>query len=225
METIYSGIFQYNIPGRSGKSSASRCFINIVKYDNGACCVMMIDDKRVKGVSVTMACSYIATQVYKKFLSTALPDKIIWLEHSPSNRMHNAHVDLIQFQHIDYKTDIAPTGVEFLNPQWKRFIGSKKIVPDKFLETYEYVLKKLSKSTMMIFTAEDKNSYHWRVWANDEGFFIVSENPSAVIPSRLLHAQNVVMALQENRRLFDSEKDIGEQFTAALMKGFLDKGL
>lgn len=191
----------------------------MVRYDNGVYCVMMTENKKNKSLSVTNVCDRIATQVYARFFADIPADKIVWLEHSPASRMHKAHVDLIQFQHILKKGIVL-----FTNPQWKRFFEASQIVPIDFLRNYGYTLKELCNANM-VFAIEDKNNYYWRVWANPEGFFIVSSNTSAALPDSMLDAHGVVNVLKNSQHFFWPGVDIGEEFTAALMKGFLDKGL
>lgn len=219
MEVLYSGIFQYRVP-QPPRVPSSQCTIDIVRYDNGVYCVMITEDKNNKGLSVTNVCDRIATQVYTKFLKNIPADRIVWLEHSPASRVHKAHIDLIQFQH-SMQTKGA---VSFTNPRWKRFFEASNIVPIEFLKTYGHILKGLS-NAHMIFAIEDNNGYYWRVWANPEGFFIVSSNPSTAIPGSMLDAHGVTKVLKDNQHLFGPDIDIEEQFTAALMKGFLNKGL
>lgn len=77
----------------------------------------------------------------------------------------------------------------------------------------------------MIFAIEDKSNYYWRIWANPEGFFIVSSNPSAALPDSMLDAHGITQVLKNSQYFFGHDIDIEGQFTAALMKGFLDKGL
>ncbi|MCL4537915.1 MAG: hypothetical protein M1610_10040 [Nitrospirae bacterium] len=218
MEVLYSGVFQYQIP-QSPKVPLSQCTIDIVRYNNGVYCVIMSENKNNKGISVTNACDRIATQAYAKFLTNISPDKIVWLEHSPASRMHKAHLDLIQFQHT-----LKEGTVSFTNPQWKRFSEASQIVPVDFLRNYGYILKELCNANM-IFAIEDKSNHHWRVWANPEGFFIVSSNPAAALPDSMLDAPGVTVVLKSNAHLFGPDIDIEGQFTAALMSGFLNKGL
>lgn len=218
MKMLYSGTFQYRIPGYP-KIPAGQCTIHIARYDNRVYCVIMTESKTNKGVSVTNACDRIATQVYAEFLTNIPADKIVWLEHSPAGRMHKAHVDLIQFQHT-----VKEGTISFTNPQWKRFFEFSNIIPAEFLKTYSYILKELCNANM-IFAIEDKSDYHWRVWANPEGFFIVSSNPSAVLPDIMVDAHGITRVLKNNHHFFMSDIDIEEQFTAALIKGFLNKGL
>jgi hypothetical protein len=218
MDVLFSGTFQYQIPHPS-RIHTGQCTIDIVRYDNGVHCVVMTESKKNKGLSVTNVCDRIATRVYARFLADIPADKIVWLEHSPAGRMHKAHVDLIQFLYT-----LKEGAVSFTNPQWKRFFEASQEVPIDFLRNYGYMLKEFCNANM-IFASEDKNSYYWRVWANPEGFFIMSSNPSAVIPDILLDAHGVTQVLKNNHHFFMPDIDIEEQFTAALMKGFLNKGL
>jgi hypothetical protein len=112
----------------------------------------------------------------------------------------------------------------FTNPQWKRFFESSQITPSEFLKTYEYILKELCGASI-IFVIEDKKGYSWRVWANQRGFFILSENPASKIPKRLLDVQGVISSLVSSKHLIGSDIDIERHFTTELIKGFLDKGL
>lgn len=218
MDVLFSGTFQYQILHPS-RIHTGQCTIDIVRYDNGVHCVMMTESKHNKGVSLTNICDRIATQVYAKFLADITADKIVWLEHSPASRMHKAHVDLIQFQHT-----LKEGTISFANPQWKRFFEASQIVPTDFLKNYGYMLKKLCNANM-IFAIEDKSNHHWHIWANPEGFFIMSSNPSVALPDSVIDAHGVTTVLKGNAYFFEPDIDIEEQFTAALIKGFLDKGL
>ena len=220
MKVIYSGTFQYKWPPVSPispKIPAGQCTVDIVKYENGVYCVMMSESKDNRGVSVTGACDRIATQVHAEFLPEVAADTIVWLEHSPAGRTHRAYIDLVQFQ-----CDVRKHA--FHHPQWKRFIESPRIVHLEFLENYGYVLKEL-RSAHLVFETEDRNGYHWRIWANREGFFAVSANPSAGLSRSLLDVEGVNAVLRENRQFFGASVDLEEQFTTALMKSFLNKGL
>jgi hypothetical protein len=218
MDMLFSGTFQYQVPHPS-RIHAGQCAIDIARYDNGVHCAMMTESKNNKGLSVTNICNRIATQVYARFLADISADKIVWLEHSPASRMHKAHVDIIQFQHTLQKGIVS-----FTTPQWKRFFEASQIVPIDFLRNYGYMLKELCNANM-IFAIEDRSNYYWRVWANPEGFFIVSSNPSAALLDNMLDAHGVTQVLKNSQHFFEPDIDIEGQFTAALMKGFLDKGL
>lgn len=228
LEILYSGDFQYTLTSVNPHGRTCLCAVDIVRYDNGAHCVMMAEHKKNQGISVTNACDRIATQLYARFLAAIPVEKIVWLEHCPAGRMHKAHLDLIQFQHDGPRAGPFPATemreVVFSNPRWKRFFESRHIAQAEFLKAYGYILKELC-NAHMIFAVEDKSDYYWRVWANQEGFFIVSANPSAALPGCMLDVHGVSGALKENQHLFGSGSDMEEQFTTALMKGFLNKGL
>lgn len=222
MKILYSGIFRYALTRASKKELAGTCGIDIVKYDNGVFCIMMTENKKNKGVPFTNACDRIATMIYAGHLKKVPPDKTIWLEHCPAGRTHRAHVDLIQF-HRNFKGG-DPGAAVFSRPRWKRFFESRRIIPAEFLEKYGYVLKELAEAHI-IYAVEDRKGLQWRVWANQEGFFIVSSNASAGIPEHMLDAHGVTAALQRNNRFFDAGMKVEETFTNALVKGFLNKGL
>lgn len=227
MKVLYSGIFHYKLPSLPSKVSKSQCHIDIVQYDNGVCCVMMTEGKRSQGISVTNAGDRIATQIYVGSLRKMEADKIVWLEHCPSGRTHNAYIDLVQFQH-DIRAAI-PGGNEldtmvFSNPQWKRFFEAPHIMQMEFLNTYGYIIKELC-NAQMVFAVEDKNDYFWRVWANQEGLMVMTATPSALLPRRVLDVHGVIEVLKNNQQFFGSDINLEEKFTTALMKGFLNKGL
>jgi hypothetical protein len=217
MKTIYSGTFEFRLPAASAKISSGNCGLDIVRYDNGIYCAMMTEDAHKKGISITGICDRIAAQVYKKFMNDMPPDRIIWLEHSSAGRSHKASVDLIQFQY-NHKDGL------FTNPQWKRFFESKKLSGPEFLKDYGYILKNLS-GAVMVLAIEDKKGYYWRIWANPEGFFIMSSNPSVKLPQDILDVGGVTRALEENKNFFAKAVRVAQEFTAALVKGFLNKGL
>ncbi|HCZ11525.1 MAG TPA: hypothetical protein DHV16_04580 [Nitrospiraceae bacterium] len=217
LKTIYSGAFNYRPAGITQTISEGLCIIDIVRYDNGIHCVMMTEDTKNKGISITGASDRIATQIYAAFLKNTPQDRIIWLEHTPASRTHKARIDLVQFQY-------HAKSASFTNPQWKSFLESRRITPPEFLKNYGYILKELC-NAQMIFAVEDRKNHYWRVWAAAEGFFIISSNRAAKITGEMLDAPGVVETLKNNRKFFDSDMDIEERFTTALMKGFLNKGL
>jgi len=217
VETIYSGAFNYRLSGISPQVTDGRCIIDIVRYDNGIHCVMMTEDKKNKGISITGASDRIATQIYSAFLKDVPPDRIVWIEHTPASRTHKARIDVVQFQY-------HAKSASFTNPQWKSFFESSQVTPAEFLKKYGYVLKELC-SAQMIFSIEDRKNHYWRVWAAAEGFFITSSNRSAKLTEKMLDAPGVIKTLKNNRKFFDPAMDIEERFTTALMKGFLNKGL
>lgn len=230
MEILYSGIFEFEPSPASARGTMSTCLLDIVRYDNGVCCVMITESKDKKGVSVTNVCDRIATEVYRTYLKGIPPAKIVWLEHSPACRTHKAHIDLLQFEHDAAIRESAAAGevtmneVVFTRPCWKRFLESQSIEQREFLTVYGYMLKELC-DTNMVFAAEDKSRHYWRVWTTADGFFIVSDNAGAAIPKKLLDARGVIDALKKNQRFFGAGFDVEGQFTTALMKGFLNKGL
>lgn len=217
LKIIYSGAFNYRLSGISPQVTDGRCIIDIVRYDNGIHCVMITEDKKNRGISITGASDRIATQIFAAFLKDTPPDRIVWLEHTPASRTHKARIDLVQFQY-------HAKSASFTNPQWKSFFESSQVTPAEFLKNYAYVLKELF-NAQMIFAIEDKKNRYWRIWVAAEGFFIISSNRSAKLTEKMLDAPGVVETLKNNRKFFDSDMDIEEQFTTALMKGFLNKGL
>ncbi len=229
MKELYSGKFLYSLS--SGPSStpslfAGSCIVYIVKFDNDVCAVMMTEDMNNTGPSVTNMCDRIATQVYRKYLSFAPPDRIVWLEHSPGDKDHSAHIDLVQFAHEIQQTGPGPDRVPahvFVRPQWKRFFEAPLIVPLEFIKLYSFILKELC-SAALVFMAEDNKGYYWRVWANGEGFFVMSSNSMAELSKNLLDIKGVTALLIQNRALIGLP-DIEKAFTDALMKGFLSSRL
>jgi hypothetical protein len=229
MNVLYSGKFPYSLisdPAATASLSAGSCMVYIVKFDNDVCAAMMTEDRNNSGPSVTNMCDRIATQVYRKYLSFAPPERIVWLEHSPGNRDHSAHIDLVQFAHEIQQTgsdqDKEPTH-SFTNPRWKRFFEAPLIAPLEFIELYSFILKELC-SAALVFMAEDKKGYYWRVWANGEGFFLISSNPLAELSKNLLDIKGVAALLVQNHALIGLP-DIQKTFTEALMKGFLSSRL
>lgn len=220
LQVIFSGDYEYTVPAANPKIHKGICVVDIAGYDNGVHCVIMAEHKNNQGISVTNACDRIATQLYTRYLANVRCERVVWLEHCPATRMHKAHMDLIQFRHEEPR----PGAIVFSNPQWKRFIEAQRIVHAEFLKTYGYILKELG-NAHMIFAVEDKHDHSWRIWANQEGFFIISANPSAVLPDFILDVNGVIGTLRQNQQFFASGDDLGEQFTTALMKGFLNKGL
>jgi hypothetical protein len=96
-------------------------------------------------------------------------------------------------------------------------------VPLEFLKLYSFILKELC-SGALVFMAEDKEGYYWRVWANGEGFFVISSNPLAELSKNLLDIKSVTALLIKNHALIGLP-DIEKTFTVALMKGFLSSRL
>ncbi len=229
MKVLYSGNFPYSLisaPSTALSLSVGTCKVYIVKFDNDICAVMMTEDRNNSGPSVTNMCDRIATQVYLKYLSFASPEKIVWLEHCPGNRDHSAHVDLVQFTHeIQQSRSGSAKGPShsFTNPQWKRFFEAPVIVPLEFIKLYSFILKELS-SAALAFIAEDNEGYYWRVWANGEGFFVISSNPLAELSKNLLDIKSVAPLLIKNHALIGLP-DIEKAFTDALMKCFLSSRL
>lgn len=225
MNFLQSGTIRISAPRPSPKIPEGIYDIDIVEYDNGVCCVMMTERKDNKGASLTNVCSRIATEVYRTFLPNRPVDRIVWLEHYPARKSERAHIDLVQFQCRTPRTPSeGDTIVEFTNPQWKRVYEAKQIAHKEFLALYGNILKELC-TAHFIFIVEDKNGYYWRVGANKELLFIISSNPSAALPCHLLNVDGVIETLKKNSRFFGNSVNIEEQFTAALMKGFLNKGL
>jgi|GEM_PF-1192265 len=229
MKELYSGKFLYSLtsdPLSTPYLSAGSCIVYIVKFDNDICAVMMTEERYNSGPSVTNMCDRIASQVYRKYLSFSQPDRIVWLEHSPGNRDHSAHIDLVQFayeiQYTGSATDKESTH-SFTNPQWKRFFEAPLIVPLEFIKFYSFVLKELC-SAALVFMAEDNKGYYWRVWANGEGFFVISSNPVAELSKNLLDIKGVTALLIKNHKVIGLP-DIEKAFTDALMKGFLSSRL
>lgn len=229
MKVLYRGKFLYSLmsaPSSTPSLSAGSCIVYIVKFDNDVCAVMMTEDRNNSGPSVTNMCDRIATQVYRKYLSFTPPERIVWLEHSPGNRDHSAHIDLVQFAHHIQQTGSGPDKEpphSFTNPQWKRFFEAPLIVPLEFIKLYSFILKELC-SAALVFMAEDNKGYYWRVWANGEGFFIMSSNPLAELSKNLLDIKGVTALLIQNHALIGLP-DIEKAFTDALMKGFLSSRL
>lgn len=227
VETLFSGPFRYSIVSTSTAVPEASCILDIVRYANGVCGVMMTEEKHNRGPSVTNACDRIATQAYHARLSDTQAEKIVWLEHCPASRNYKGHIDLLQFRLETPRNEnnIASRpdndGFVFTSPRWQRFFESPRISsPLAFLRDYSFVLKELCTASM-IFSVKDKKGYNWRVWANGSGFFIISANPSAVLGKEMLGINGVTAALKENSRLMDVP-EIGQRFTNALMKGFLN---
>jgi hypothetical protein len=225
MKFLHSGTVQLSAPRPSPKIPEGAYDVDIVEYDNGVCCVMMSERKDNKGASLTNACDRIAAEVYRTLLPGFPPDRIVWLEHYPARKTERAHIDLVQFQ--SRISDISPEGTkiaEFTNPQWKRIYEAKQLAHREFLTAYGNILKELC-TAHFIFIVEDKSGYHWRVGANEELLFIIASNPSAELPCHLLTVDGTIEILKKNSHFFSSGINMEEQFTAALMKGFLNKGL
>ena len=230
MRILYSDTFHYTVPSPSSKDLEGQCALDIARYDNGVCSVMMTETKGKQAMSVTNACDRIATQVYSRLLKDMPADKVVWLEHSPASRIHNACVDLVQFYleppaagHRVRGRD-KNAGFVFSRPRWKRFFESRHLVRLEFLKSYGYVLKALC-SAHLIFSIEDENDFSWRVWANQEGLFIVSANPAAELPDCMLDVSGVSEALRKRQHYFRSDINMEEQFTREFMRVFLNKGL
>ncbi len=225
MKVLYSGKFLYSptgAPSSTSPLSAGSCIVNIVKFDNDVCAVMMTEDRNNHGPSVTNICDRIATQVYRKYLSLTPAEKMVWLEHSPGDRQHPAHIDLVQFAHEIQQAGSGPgkgPTHAFIRPQWKRFFEAPIIVPLEFIMLYSFILEELC-TAALVFIAEDRKGYYWRVWANGEGFFVMSSNPSAELSKSLLDIQGVTALLIQHHALIGLP-DIEKAFTDALMKGFL----
>lgn len=225
MNVLYTGKFLYSPTSASSSTpslSEGSCMVDIVKFDNDVCAVMMTEDRNNPGPSITNICDRIATQVYRRYLSFTPAERIVWLEHSPGDRHHTAHIDLVQFiteiQQTGSGPDMGPTHA-FTRPQWKRFFEAPLIVPLEFIRLYSFILKELC-SAALVFIVEDKKGYYWRVWANGEGFFVMSSNPSAALSQKLLDIQGVTALLIQHDALIGLP-DIEKAFTDALMKGFL----
>ncbi|MBI3592739.1 MAG: hypothetical protein HY099_04585 [Nitrospirae bacterium] len=224
VELVYSGVFEYKV---SPRIPSGKCDISIFRYKDGFCCVVMSERKDNKGMPVTSACERIATQVYSEFLTDTPANKIVWLEYYPPRRQQSAHIDIVQFQivrtqpgHDSNKTKT----VRFSNPKWKRFLKPQKRSIKDFVKNYAAILRELMDADI-IFVAEDRGGYEWRIWADRNGLFVMTSNPSAITPNCLLDAHGVTDLLGKNRRFFGTDVNIEEQFTTALMKGFLNRGL
>lgn len=217
MKVRYSGLFHYKPSPLSPKVPVGICDVDIVEYDNKVCCAMITERKDNPGVSVTTVCDRIATELYSDFLADVPAGTVVWLEHYPASRGDRAHVDMVQFQ-------LAAGAASFAHPHWLRLFEAKRIVPLEFMESYGNVLKELLGASL-VFTVEDKDGYFWRVWANESGLVVLSSNPGAALPDRQLEANEVAQLLRENQKVLRSDAAVEEQFTTALMKGFLNRGL
>lgn len=229
MRVRYSGVFHYKSSPASPKVPVGICDVDIVEYDNGVCGVMITERKDNQGVLVTTACDRIATELYGDLLPDKEEESVVWLEHAPAYRADRAHIDVVQFESAPLPGAGHPGEGKkrprvFSNPLWLRFFEAKRIVPLEFLETYRNILKELV-TARLVFTVEDKDGCYWRVWASQDGLFIVSANPAAKLPDRRLDVPAVTQVLKDHQQLLRSDKAIEEQFTTALMKGFLNRGL
>lgn len=212
IEILFSGHFDYSTSNSPSALPNGSCALEIVRYDNGVCGVMMSEEKNNRGPSITNACDRVATQIYYARLSEIPPDKIVWLEHCAASRNYKGHIDVLQFLREE------PT--VFSSPRWQRFFEAPVMSPLIFMQDYSFVLKELCTASM-IFSLKDRKGYNWRVWANGSAFFIISANPSVMLSKEMLDIKGVTTAFHDNRHIL-AEPNAEKLFTNALMKGFLN---
>lgn len=104
-ENVFQRVIEY-------ETSTQKASCGVTVFQCGTSPVIILTDLDNEGLSVTNGIEFVATKIFKDYLTMTNPDKIIVIEHYPQtrNRQENS------FYRVNMKWDVKKEA--FYNPKW-----------------------------------------------------------------------------------------------------------